>query len=65
MRYIPGQEEENMNLLIRYGIGKFASNTEEFLEALSYLKAREKELKDRYPLVVKDLRSILKKYLAT
>jgi processive 1,2-diacylglycerol beta-glucosyltransferase len=56
LRYIPGQEEENMKILIKHNIGRFARNTNEFFDALNYLTGRANTLKDDYPLKFTDIR---------
>ncbi|MBU1809641.1 MAG: hypothetical protein KJ629_00655 [Candidatus Omnitrophica bacterium] len=57
--YIPGQEEENMDLLIEYGVAKYAKNKEELLSAIDYFKNKSGELNNNYPIKVKDVRRTL------
>jgi len=59
MRYIPGQEKENMDFLEKYGIGKFVENKSEFLEALDYFNTRKKELDSNYPVKFSDIRLVI------
>ena len=58
--YIPGQEEGNMELLIKNDVGRFANSKDEFMEAVEYLNAKKKDLIDNYPIKVRDLRAVLK-----
>jgi processive 1,2-diacylglycerol beta-glucosyltransferase len=62
--YIPGQEEENMKLLSKYGIAKYADNEDELLDAIHYFQARFDEIKNNYPIEVKDIRPVLEAVLA-
>ncbi|MFH1505033.1 MAG: glycosyltransferase [Candidatus Omnitrophota bacterium] len=52
--YIPGQEEQNMNLLIKYKIAKFVQNSEELIKAVYYFEKNSSRLYENYPLEVKD-----------
>ncbi len=60
LRYIPGQEKENMKILIKHNIGRFVRNPDDFMEALNYLIRREAELKADYPIKFNDIRPVLK-----
>ncbi len=60
MRYIPGQEKENMAFLEKYGIGKFVESKSEFLKALDYFNERKKDLTDNYPINFSDIRLVIK-----
>lgn len=53
--YIPGQEEENMHLLLEYGIARFIKNKNEFLEAIYHFNRNIVSLTDNYPLTVKNI----------
>lgn len=57
--FIPGQEEENMNLLKKYGIAKFASKLEKIPNLADELLEKEKSLQEDYPLKFKDIRQPL------
>lgn len=59
--YIPGQEKENMDLLIKYGVAKYAANKDDFLKAVSYFQQNIDELSLNYPLELKDIRPVLAK----
>jgi processive 1,2-diacylglycerol beta-glucosyltransferase len=56
--YIYGQEKENMDLLITYGIGKFAKNKEEFLKWIKYFLENCKIIEKNYPIDFKDIREL-------
>ncbi|MCK9615463.1 MAG: hypothetical protein M0R48_08170 [Candidatus Omnitrophica bacterium] len=60
MRYIPGQEKENMDFLEKYGIGKFAESKLEFLNALNYFNEKKEELVNNYPINFSDIRPIIR-----
>lgn len=64
MRYIPGQEKENMDLLIKYGIGKFVRSEQELIEAVTYFKIQTETLSVNYPIKLSDIRPALKEALA-
>ncbi|MFA5270850.1 MAG: hypothetical protein WC412_00725 [Candidatus Omnitrophota bacterium] len=64
LRYIPGQEEENMKILIKHNIGRFVHDTNGFFDALDYLTQRASTLKDDYPLRFTDIRKVLKETIA-
>ncbi|MBU2102257.1 MAG: hypothetical protein ABH865_06130 [Candidatus Omnitrophota bacterium] len=57
--FIPGQEEENMDLLIRYKVGSFARSAGELDSAIRFFKD-VKNRDESYPLRVADVRDILK-----
>lgn len=57
--FIPGQEEENMNLLQSCGVAKAAFNPKELVGAINYLTAHETEIINNYPLDFKDIRKPL------
>ncbi|MBN3041279.1 MAG: hypothetical protein JW867_09115 [Candidatus Omnitrophica bacterium] len=58
--FIPGQEEENMRILIEKNVARFARSKDELLEAIIYF-IDSNSLKDEdYPLVLKDIRQPLK-----
>jgi processive 1,2-diacylglycerol beta-glucosyltransferase len=58
--YIPGQEKQNMELLHKYGIGKFVRSSKEMIEAIEHLAKQQTSLNGSYPLYVKDIRAIIK-----
>lgn len=59
--YIPGQERENMDLLIKYKIAGYAKNKREFIDALTYFQEKEREWENNYPIQIKDIREVLAK----
>lgn len=59
--YIPGQEKENMDLLIKYKIARYVGNKQEFIDALKYFQEREREWENNYPIQIKDIREVLAK----
>ncbi|MBU1122350.1 MAG: hypothetical protein ABIH71_06420 [Candidatus Omnitrophota bacterium] len=61
--YIPGQEKQNMDLLIKYGIAKYASNKDDFFRALDYFQHNADKLKSNYPLELKDIRPALSRVI--
>lgn len=61
--YIHGQEEINMKLLIKYGVARFVEDKDEFIETVNYFAAKSRELKDNYPIEVKDIRFKLKEII--
>ena len=63
--YIPGQEKENMDLLIRRGVAKFVRNKEELISAVKYFKEKEESLRKKYPIEVKNIREPLKNLIQT
>jgi processive 1,2-diacylglycerol beta-glucosyltransferase len=64
MNYIPGQEKENMDLLAKYGIGRFAETEQQLSEAIAYFKDQAEILNGKYPITVYDIRLPLKEALA-
>lgn len=59
VRYIPGQEKENMDFLEKYGIGKFASNKSDFMSALNYFSEKQEEITGKYPISFSDIKSVI------
>ena len=57
--YIPGQEKDNMEILIKYGVAKFVRGQRELIKAVYYYSSKANWLKDNYPLEVKDIRKPL------
>ncbi len=57
--YIPGQEKENMKLLVKEGIAKFVRKEEELRDAVHYFDKINDKLRDNYPIEVKDIRKPL------
>ena len=57
--FIPGQEEENMELLDKYGIARYVTTRKEFVDAIYRFTAKEREPKSQYPLKVQDMRVAL------
>jgi len=53
--YIPGQEKENMDLLIGYNIAKFVKTPQEFVDAVYYFAKNLSNLTKKYPLIIKDI----------
>lgn len=58
--YIPGQEKENMDLLIQYGLAKFVKTEREFIEAIHDFRMRESEIRQNYPIQLDDIFPVLK-----
>jgi len=63
--YIPGQEKENMDLLISYGVAKFVRNEDELIAAINYFKNKQDQLKEKYPLEVKNIKEPLQNLIQT
>ncbi|UCD15754.1 MAG: hypothetical protein JSV34_01525, partial [Candidatus Omnitrophota bacterium] len=57
--YIPGQEKENMDLLIKYGVARYAANKDDFMAAVKYFQEDRDKLSLNYPLELKDIRNTL------
>ncbi len=57
--YIPGQERQNLDLLIQEGIAKLALSPVQLLEALKYFKEKSGWLEQNYPIQIKDIRKPL------
>ncbi|MCK5493223.1 MAG: hypothetical protein KAJ14_08945, partial [Candidatus Omnitrophica bacterium] len=54
--YIPGQEKENMDLLIKHGIAKFVRNESELIEAIKCFGKKSDDIRDNYPIKIEDIR---------
>ncbi|MCM8786564.1 MAG: hypothetical protein NC935_00705 [Candidatus Omnitrophica bacterium] len=61
--FIPGQEKENMDFLIKHGVARFAKSKKQFLNAIDYFAFKNNFFKQNYPIEVRDIRDILKKNL--
>ncbi|MDD5070286.1 MAG: glycosyltransferase [Candidatus Omnitrophica bacterium] len=61
--YIPPQEEENMKLLIKYGVGKYVRDGEEFIEAVNGFSKQADQISNNYPLEIQDIRKVLTEYI--
>lgn len=61
--YIPGQEEGNMALLKKYGIGDYARNKEALLKYMEIFTKKQPTLKENYPLIMKDIRTVIDKII--
>jgi len=59
IRYIPGQEKENMDFLEKYGIGKFAVDKDSFLSALNYFNEKKEKLINDYPISLSDVKLVI------
>jgi len=57
--YIRGQEKQNMDLLIKCGVAKFVQTEDELIRAVHYFGRRSDELRNSYPLVIKDIFGLL------
>ena len=57
--YIPGQEKDNMEILTKYGVAKFARGQRELINAIYYYNSKANWLRGNYPLEVKDIRKPL------
>jgi len=53
--YIPGQEKENMDLLLKHDVARFASTKNKFIEAIYYFKNKMFEGQGGYPLTVNSI----------
>ncbi|MFA7677466.1 MAG: hypothetical protein WCY34_04785, partial [Candidatus Omnitrophota bacterium] len=53
--YIPGQEEENMKVLISKGLAHYAPDKEQFLAAVSLFSKKAATAEGSYALEVKDM----------
>lgn len=51
--YIPGQEEENMEILVKHDMAKLVQGQKELIEAVYYYTSKASWLRDNYPLEVK------------
>ena len=49
-----------MDLLAKYGIGRFVRKKKEFLKAVHYFESKKTTLTNHYPIHVKDIRPVLK-----
>ncbi len=54
--YIPGQEKENMDLLIKHGIARFVRTESELIEAIKYFGKKSDDIRDNYPIKIEDIR---------
>jgi processive 1,2-diacylglycerol beta-glucosyltransferase len=63
--YIPGQEKENMDVLINYGVAKFVRNKDELIEAVDYFKREYEQLQQKYPLDIKGIKEPLQDLIRT
>lgn len=61
--YIPGQEQGNMELVIKYGLGRYVRNYRELTQALDYFSSKADSFKNSYPVEIKDVRNILQTIL--
>lgn len=59
IRYIPGQEKENMDFLEKYGIGKFVEGKYDFLNTLNYFNEKKEELINNYPISLSDIKLVI------
>jgi len=57
--YIPGQEKDNMEVLIKYGVAKFVQGQRELVNGIYYYSSKANWLRGNYPLEVKDIRKPL------
>ncbi len=63
--YIPGQEKENMDVLMNYGIAKFAASKNELIAAIDYFKNESEQLQKNYPLDIKSIKEPLQDLIRT
>jgi len=54
--FIPGQEKDNMNMLIAYGVGAYPRKKNEFLSAVNRFYQMQTNKAYHYPLAAKDMR---------
>lgn len=64
MRYIPGHEKQNMQLMIKEGIGRLVNDEQELIEAIRYFKQQAQTLHANYPVTLYDIRPALKEAIA-
>ena len=57
--YIPGQEKENMDFLIKHGVAKFVQNKTELINAINSFTEKSDELKDNYPIKISHIKQPL------
>ncbi|NQT28684.1 MAG: hypothetical protein HQ570_03715 [Candidatus Omnitrophica bacterium] len=57
--YIPGQEKENMKILVKEGVAKFARGGKQLTKAIDYFNEINSKLRNNYPIEVKDIREPL------
>jgi len=50
--FIPGQEEGNMDVLIRAGVAKFATTKAELINGIEHFEKNQKNITDKYPLIL-------------
>lgn len=55
--YIYGQEMENMELIIKQGLGLYAANEEELIPSIQNCLLRSREIGKDYPVIVDDIGS--------
>jgi len=60
--FIPGQEEANMKLLEKYGLGYYARSKEDFLHYVDEF-AKKNNTTFKYPLKVEDIRPVLERMI--
>ena len=60
--FIPGQEEANMKLLEKYGLGYYARSKEDFLRYVDEF-AKKNAASFNYPLKVEDIRPVLERLI--
>ena len=53
--YIPGQEKENMDILVKHGVAKFVQNAGELIEAINYFSQEANKVNKIYSLEVQDV----------
>jgi len=54
--YIPGQEKQNMDLLIKHKAARFANSAKELVDGVYYFTKNSSWISKDYPLKVKDIR---------
>jgi len=57
--YIPGQEKENMDVLIKAGIARFIHSKSQFIKAVEHFQKKEVSLNDNYPFEIDDIHEII------
>jgi len=63
INFIRGQEKENMDFLIEKNVAKFMNNKYKLIEAINYFNDLKENLKQNYPIQLKDIRLILKDFI--
>jgi len=58
--YIPGQEKENMDVLIEAGVAKFAHRQQNLLNSVEVLSRQHNQFQNNYPFKLDNIQPVLK-----